>query len=231
MLRVLVAFFHPYLHQKNYAANWLAEDEVVMRRLNLITFVGVVGCLALAGPASANLVVLDSASQINTTPYGFDNLAPGFVDGSVNAITSQAGFTFPDIGSSGEFIAMNSDGGHVLDVLGSRLGFDGLVRLRFNDLVSAAGIEYDTSTPLFFLAYDDNGNLINNFDIIADANTSGFFGLQSTDVGIREILIHDSAGSFELDNLRFQTAIAPLPGALTLAAIGLGCIGWLRRRA
>lgn len=199
--------------------------------------VAVAACLLAPGAARADFTALTSPAHISGTVFTFEEpgLTVGFVTEATNDITRPYGFTFPDAGDdglsgTGEFVATASDGGHVLDVLGEPLGFTGEVRFRFEELVEAAGIDYDTFTGLSLLAYDDNLTLINpEGSITALAGTTGFFGIAS-DVGIREILIHDSYGTFELDNLRFGTAVAPVPGAWALGIIGLGLVGLVRRR-
>ena len=190
-------------------------------------------CMFLPAMARADFTPLSSPDQISGTVFTFDNVGVGFVNAATNVATQLAGFTFADAGDplSGEYIAANSEGGHVLDVLGGTLGFDGLVRFRFEELVLAAGVDYDTATPLSILAYDDSGNLLNpEGSVTAPAGTVGFFGIAS-DIGIRTLLIHDSAGTFQLDNLKYGTAVVPAPGAWALGALGLALVGLVRRRS
>lgn len=181
--------------------------------------------------ARADFTALTSSNQISGTLFSFDSLDVGFVDGDTNAITQPYGFTFPDAGEfNGEYIASDSDGSHVLDILGGRFGFDGIVRFRFEDLVGAAGINFDTASTLSLLAFDDAGNAINpDGSISGAAGTQGFFGIAS-DLGIREMWIHDSAGTFQLKDLRFGVAIVPVPGALALGAFGMVLAGLVCRR-
>ena len=198
---------------------------------------GSVVALSLLAPvtARASFMALTSPNQISGSVFTFDTLEVGFVDGDTNAVTQPLGFTFPDAGEplSGEFIASASTAsgaGHVLDVLGGTLGFDGLVRFEFEDVVEAAGIEYDTATQLSFLAFDGDGNAINpEGSILAPPDTRGFFGITS-DAGIGGFLVHDSAGTFQLDNMKFGAIAVPVPGAWALCAVGLGLIGVVRRR-
>jgi hypothetical protein len=164
--------------------------------------------------------------------FTFDTLDVGFVSAATNAVTVGHGFTFPDAGDplAGEYIASASEGGHVLDVLGEGLNFDGRVTFRFEDVVETAGIDYDSATDLFLIAYDAAGDPINpDGSITAAGGTAGFFGIWS-DLGIRELVIHDTAGSFQLDNLRFGTLAAPTPAAWLLGALGLGLVGFVRRK-
>ena len=193
----------------------------------------VAACMLAPAAARADFTALSSPDQISGTLFTFDSLDVGFVNSETNAATRPYGFTFPDAEVdtlTGEFIASTSDGGHVLDVLGGTHGFNGLVRFRFEELVEAAGIDYDSDRDLWLLAYDDQGNCINPEDSIAAAGgTRGFFGI-AADVGIRELLIHNHAGTFQLDNLRFGTAVVPVPGAWVLGVVGLGLVGLVRRR-
>lgn len=198
----------------------------------LVSAAALAACMLAPGAAHADFTALSSPDQISGTLFTFDSLDVGFVSDATNAATQPKGFTFPDAGESwsGEYVASISGGGHVLDVLGGRLGFDGLVRFRFEDLVEAAGIDYDTATPLSLLAYDNDGKLINaEGTISAPGGARGFFGI-ATDVGIRELLIHNHAGTFQVDNLRFGTAVVPVPGAWALGAFGLVLVGLVRRK-
>ena len=183
---------------------------------------------ALAPSARADFSAIYASHNIAGPAYTFDALNTGWVTSATNTLTQPAGFTFTD--PTGEYIAANADGGHVLDILGEGIGFDGFVRFTFNDLVDAAGVDYSTATTLSLLAYNDNGDLINaEGTVMASAGTAGFFGIAS-DVGIREILIHDTAGSFQLDNLRFGAIAAPVPAAWVMGVLGLGLVGVVRRR-
>ena len=183
--------------------------------------------------ARADFAALSLPDQISGTLFTFDSLDVGFVNSATNAATRPYGFTFPDAeldSLAGEYVASASDGGHVLDVLGDAQGFNGLVRFRFEELVEAAGVDYDTGTTLSLLAYDNEGKLINpDGSILAPAGSRGFFGI-ATDVGIRDLLIHNHAGTFQVDNLRFGTAVVPVPGAWALGAFGLVLVGLVRRK-
>ena len=212
----------------------MMDSKVCIPRVFLARALPAVACvLVLFAPtaARADFTSLTSSNQISGTVFTFDGLDVGFVDGATNDATRPLGFTFPDAGpSNGEYIASDSDGGHVLDVLGQRFGFDGFVRFRFEELVGAAGIDFDTSTTLSLIALDNDLNFINAEGTISGlADTRGFFGIAS-DLGIRELWVHDSAGTFELDNLLFGVAIVPVPGALALGAFGMVLAGLVRRR-
>ncbi len=184
--------------------------------------------------ACADFTALSSSNQISGTVFTFDDLPVGFVDGNqaaTDAITQPSGFTFSN--PFGEFVASSfDDAGHVIDIMGAQQGFDGGIRFRFEDLVGAAGIDYSIGrgTPLSLIAFDDAGNAINpEGSISALVGTTGFFGIAS-DVGIRELWVHDTAGSFELNNLRFGIVNAPVPGALAMGAFGMVFVVLWRRR-
>ena len=188
--------------------------------------------------ARANITALHSADQINAPAFTFDTVDIGFVhhagwQATNNSVTSDFGFMFAE-GTNRDVYIESLSGDASVKVLGAAFGFDGAVKFIFEDGVQAAGIEYDTFTSLSLLAFDSNGNLINTEgSITADPYTSGFLGIASSNADIHAILIHDSAGTFSVDNLRFGTlaAVAPVPGALSLGALGLGLVFWTKRKS
>ena len=102
----------------------------------------------------------------------------------------------------------------------------------FNDVLTGAGVYFthvDGTPELSFLAYDASGALLGSTSTTGQA--SGFFGLIATaGEEIQSIIIHDSEFGFTIDDLRFDAIHAPVPGAVLLGAIGLGLVGWLKRR-
>lgn len=193
-----------------------------------------VAALTLAPSAAfADFTGLTSPDQINATPFSFDGFG-GPVTAETNAALTAAGagFIFPNAGEGGgEFIVDTGDD-FVLDVLGGLFGYDGLVEFQFDSPVEAFGIEYRTSTQLFLLAFDADGDPINPEGTIVTpfGSTDGFFGITSAD-GIVNVLIHDDLGSFQLLNMiAGDLATTPLPGSWVLGIIGFGLVGFIRAR-
>lgn len=96
----------------------------------------------------------------------------------------------------------------------------------------------DTSGADFtFKAYDANGNKIWqwNAELAGEScrNQTGggtycadFGGLVATRLYFSNAGVHDVG----IDNLRVNWCVIPAPGAVLLGSIGIGLVGWLRRR-
>jgi len=160
----------------------------------------------------------------------FENITPGDV---TNATTSSElaaeGLTFP--GASGDAVFSNEpiDSNVVLDIS------DGVIRIDFDTDVDAVGIEYAyrpqnvPPTPLSFVAYASDDTLLGSIDVAAG---DGFFGWNSEGANnIAYVIIHDSASTFQVDNLiRGTVSEVPVPGAMLLGLVGFGLVGATRRR-
>ncbi|UCC30693.1 MAG: hypothetical protein JSU86_00145 [Phycisphaerales bacterium] len=208
-----------------------------MKQLNHVWVLAVLGAAVIIMPsaASADIMALTSPDQINATPFTFDGFGgPVTPDTNTALIAAGAGFIFPNAGAGGgEFIVDRGSGDFVLDSLGGLFGYDAVVEFQFDSPVEAFGIDYDTSTPLSLVAFDVEDNPINaDWSIVTPLDsTIGFFGIASTDGNIASVLIHDSLGSFTLDNLRAgELATIPLPASWALCIVGFGLVGWIRAR-
>ena len=106
------------------------------------------------------------------------------------------------------------------------------IEIIFNEAVRAAGVTFthaDGTPDLAFEAYNSLGELLG---VASSAGLpSGFFGLAGT-MGeeFAYVIIHNSTFGFTIDDLDFDPISAPVPGALLLGAMGLGLVGWLKRR-
>lgn len=208
-----------------------------VKQRNHVWALAVLGAAVMLAPpaALADITGLTSPDQINATPFTFDGFGgPVTPDTNTALIAAGAGFIFPNAGAGGgEFIVDRGSGDFVLDSLGGLFNYDAVVEFQFDSPVEAFGIDYDTSTPLSLLAFDDEDNPINLEGSIGTPldSTIGFFGIASTDGNIASVLIHDDLGSFTLDNLRAgELATLPLPASWALCIVGFGLVGWIRVR-
>lgn len=147
----------------------------------------------------------------------FDDGAPtGIVFGDVAGLTLIPGDGGPDA--------------RLIDI--SPIPGTASIEIIFNDAVHAAGVtftHFDGTPDLAFEAYDSLGVLLG---VASSAGLpSGFFGLAGT-MGeeFAYVIIHNSTFGFTIDDLDFDPISAPAPGALLLGAMGLGLVGWLKRR-
>lgn len=112
----------------------------------------------------------------------------------------------------------------------------GVVELLFYAGQQAISIDYSVhagAPDLTFEAYSGSTLL----GTVASTGDSGHFGygVEGATPLITSVLIHDSIFGFTLDNLTFGQATAgapsmPAPAGAVLAALGLGMVGFLKRR-
>jgi len=182
----------------------------------------------------------------SATTIDFEGYAVG------TAITTQyAGVTFSSYNGTGNpLIDWNeSGGGQGLNggpgdaSIYTTINQDAGVWVNFDaGTTSAGGAYYIDVPPLigrgFF--YDVDGNLIHTFTL---SQSIEFWGLSADpgDALIGSILFDSTAypgtgfdattsESFTIDNLMFEPTVIPAPGAILLGGIGIGLVGWLRRR-
>ena len=189
-----------------------------------------ISVMAALGALCSNAVgglVTSPDSIPDPDPINFDSLDPGLL--TVNAVVSE-GVTFPEL--DGERVLLETDGGGFL--IDADLDGDGRIVFEFVDPVTAAGVDFASSSSMFITAYDIYGAPIlgEDFEVVPDDDDRGFIGFDGGVIPIiKRIVVHDSSNGFSIDNLRRDPSPVPVPAAIALAALGLGMIPWAKRRS
>lgn len=190
-----------------------------------------ISVMAALGALCSNAVgglVTEASSIPDPDPINFDSLDPGPL--SMNAVLSE-GVIFPELDGGEVVIGIPGDpGGQLIDISDSDEIGDGRIVFEFVLPVTAAGVDFASSSSMFISAYDIDMKLISAFGVVPE-NGRGFIGINGDGIAIKRIVVHDSLFGFTIDNLRRDPSPVPVPAAIALAALGFGMIPWARRRS
>ncbi len=103
-------------------------------------------------------------------------------------------------------------------------GQDNAMTVVFIQPVTSFTVDYVTisENTIYGTAYDLGGNPIAGFSSSGYGQWSVFTGLT------KKITFHDGTGYIGIGRIEFEAI--PAPGAILLGSIGVGLVGWLRRR-
>jgi len=103
-------------------------------------------------------------------------------------------------------------------------GQDNMMTVVFIQPVTSFTVDFLTlpEVTIYGDAYDLGGNPIAGFSSSGYGQWSVFTGLT------KKITFHDGTGMIGVGRIEFQPI--PAPGAILLGSIGVGIVGWLRRR-
>lgn len=102
------------------------------------------------------------------------------------------------------------------------------------DIVSAAttplvGVGgWFATTDATGIVVDIDGQYVGAYGL-GEFSTHKFFGVVDTD-GFSSVTFRSTSGHWGADDFTIATQIIPAPGAILLGGIGVGIVGWLRRR-
>ena len=112
-------------------------------------------------------------------------------------------------------------------------GPDNEMSVLFTSLASSATFDWTTifSNDFYAQAFDSDGNLLDTYSATGLSGTS-YGSVTFSGVGnIAKVKMHDGTGTIGVGRLTYTSAnVIPAPGALLLGSLGVGLVGWLRKR-
>jgi hypothetical protein len=175
---------------------------------SLLSLIAAVG-LGLVGSQGVEAGPISAAAFSSPTVLDFDD----YVGQTITTQYSSLGATF----SGFNFVTAPNPAAFLMTA-GITVSFSVPVNRVGFDLIDNV-----STTPVVLEVYGASGLL----GTVSSMDPNAFLGFQSSE-NITHIAIHDSGGTFRIDNLRFEAgigAVAPEPAALLLLATGLASLG------
>jgi hypothetical protein len=114
------------------------------------------------------------------------------------------------------------------DLGGSSFGWDGTIQIDLTLPASMVGIGVSNGLGgnETLSVYDSTGSLLESHPVVSGVLTSVYPVITTGAYNISRLVI--TGDFFAIDDLQFNAI--PAPGAILLGSIGVGLVGWLRRR-
>lgn len=186
--------------------------------------------LAVSGAHAAPTLYTNEADFL-VAVSGYTTISEGFEssdwdvtrpDGFAGSVTSQ-GVTW----DAGELLRTGSGWART----GSYGVFDsygdpGIISVTTTPFVGVGG--WFATTDTSGIVVDIDGQYVGAYGI-GENSPHTFFGVVDTD-GFFSVTFRSTSGHWGADDFTIATQIIPTPGAIILGSIGIGLVGWLRRR-
>jgi len=207
-----------------------------MRKLIAICVVGLIFalCTPVANAAISYGTPSPSLSPTFGTLVDFDDKATGtqvlwndYVSLGVTSIVELEGLGFfgrySGTQSAPCYVGTGSNGERGTGILS---GWDGTIQIDLALPASMVGIGIANSMggSETLSVYDSGGSLLESHTVVAGANIYAVITRDAYDIS-RLVVTGDF---FAIDDLQFNAI--PAPGAVLLSSIGVGIVGWLKRR-
>ena len=174
--------------------------------------------------------------QARTTMFTFDDGTLAYVDKDDkiseymtwkygSTVTSNGAFVAKDPAFNDTFFLSNYHTGTSFEII-----FDQAIpSASFDWFVFESGEGSDFK----YIAYDASGNVVDWFVEYTNDNIGGTSGLREYSTPVSRLYFsNDGFHDIAIDNLEVGggNSAIPAPGAILLASMGVGVVGWLRRR-
>ena len=183
--------------------------------------IGLGGSNSTPSPLFGTLVNFDD--KAHATPVLWND----YVSVGVASITelTGAGSLFARYSGSSQSLP-NFVGTYTHEVSGVNWGWDGTIQINLALPANMVGIGImnNQGGPEFISVYDSTGSLLESHQVASGMNVYPVITRGAYDIS-RLVITGDY---FAIDDLQFNPI--PAPGALLLGGIGVGLVGWLRRR-
>jgi len=208
----------------------------------LITICVTAGLMFAVGTPVANGAISYGSPSPSLSPtFGtlvdFDDKAPGplgtpilwndYVSVGVASITELGAGILARYPYSAQSQPNFAGTGGGYEIGGAPGGWDGTIQIDLALPASMVGIGIANSSggPETFSVYDSTGSLLESHPVAAGFNVYAVITRGAYDIS-RLVITGDY---FAIDDLQFNAI--PAPGAILLGSIGVGLVGWLRRRS
>jgi len=185
------------------------------------------GAISYGTPSPSLSPTFGTLVNFDDKAVGTPVLANDYVSFGVTSIVELEGLGFFGRYSSAQsapcYVGTGSNGERGTDASG---GWDGTIQI---DLALPAsmvgiGIANNSGGPETLSVYDSVGSLLESHTVTTGANAYVVIARGTYDIS-RLVIAGDY---FAIDDLQFNAI--PAPGALLLGSIGVGLVGWLRKR-
>ena len=169
--------------------------------------------------------------------FTFDDGGLSFADKDAAVSTYMTAKYGSTVTTNGVFAAKNPVFNPTM-FISTYVGYGGAFEISFDVPVDSASFDWfvfeaTAGADFKYMAYDQDGNLVDWFTQYCGSNSGGESGLLEYSTPVARLWFsNEGFHDVGIDNLKVGggTAPIPAPGAILLGTVGVSIVGWLRRR-